>query len=181
MKIFRVILDSYCDFSMLYNLIVVHFISATLFLCYANFRLLYFYAAFCDVLIWCCILSKKHSFLYYAFFKLHYFYVAFFSHCIPLQFSCLWHSCEVVISNVQRHSTTSRPRFHKGSYPTCRVLKISKWWESLTAVLARDKAYRFSSVNSYPKTVHHHHVALFPGFTIFSCTFSPHASYITLL
>ena len=80
----------------------------------------------------------------------------------------------MVISNVQLHSTNSVPRFRTGSYPNCRVLKISKWWEYLTVVLTVNKAYPFSSVNRYPKSIHHHHVALFPGFTILSCTFSPH-------
>ena len=122
-----------------------------------------------------------YSFQVTLFLILCFFQVALFSYCIPLQFSHLWHSCVVVISNVELHSTTSETTFHKGLYPTCRVLKISKWWESLTVVLAGDKAYRFSSVNSYPKTIHHNHVALFPGFTIFSCTFLPHASYITLI
>ena len=71
-----------------------------------------------------------HSFQVTLFFILYFFQVALFSCCILFilhswRFSHLWHSCVLVISNIELHSTNSGPRFCTGSYSNCGVWKIS--------------------------------------------------------
>ena len=61
----------------------------------------------------------------------------------------------VVITTAQLHSTKPELRFCAGSNPARRV-RNSRWWGSLTIVMAGNKAKRFSSGNYTPKTIHHH-------------------------
>ena len=53
-------------------------------------------------------------------------------------FVCLWHRGVVVITTAKLHSTKPELRFCEGSN-SASGMSDSRWWESLTMVLARNK------------------------------------------